>query len=327
MYTITLEEHFATPAFMEGPGKEMAEQMSNPNNPMHHVPGQLLELGDKRIAEMDEAGIDMQVLSINAPGLEQMDGAMAIKLAKETNDALAAAINKYPKRLAGFAAIPTMDPQAAVAELERMMKQPGFIGPVINGHVNGKYLDNKMFWPILECANRLHAPLFIHPTAPPQAVRDVYYGGFSPAIDNILAHAGWGWHIETAVHVIRMIVGGVFDEYPDLQVIIGHMGEALPYMLQRMDKLLSPKFTGLKHSAAYYLRNNVYYTFSGFNYTSNFLTLLMEVGVDRIMFSADYPYSSMKDARAFLDKIPVSDADREKIANGNAKRLLRLDVL
>ncbi|HVX00107.1 MAG TPA: amidohydrolase family protein, partial [Candidatus Babeliaceae bacterium] len=198
---------------------------------------------------------------------------------------------------------------------------------VINGHVRGRYLDDKAFRPILECVNKLNAPIYIHPTAPPQPVIDAYYKGFSPAIDNMLMHAGWGWHIETAVHIIRMIVGGVFDEYPDLQIIIGHMGEALPFMLQRMDKTLSAKLTGLRHSAAYYLRNNVHYTFSGFNYTSNFLTLLMEVGVDRIMFSADYPYSSMKEARMFLDKLPVSDVDRERIASGNAKRLLKLDTL
>jgi uncharacterized protein len=324
MYTITLEEHFATPAFMAGPAKEMNEQMKRPGNPMQHVPDQLLDLGEKRIAEMDEAGIDMQVLSINAPGLEQENKETATTLAKETNEVLEQAIAKYPKRFAGFAAIPTMDIQAAITELERTMKLPGFKGAVINGHVNGKYLDDKSFWPILECANKLHAPIYLHPTAPPTPVFDAYYRGFGPAVDNMLARAGWGWHIETAVHIIRMILGGVFDEYPDLQFIIGHMGEALPIMLQRMDKVLSPKLTGLKHSAAYYLRNNVYYTFSGFNYTSNFLTLLMEVGVDRIMFSADYPYSSMKEARAFLDKLPVSDADREKIASGNARRLLRI---
>ena len=139
----------------------------------------------------------------------------------------------------------------------------------------------------------------------------------------MFATAGWGWHIETAVHVLRMILGGVFDRYPKLQIIIGHMGEGLPFMQSRVD-IMTQSVTGLKRPVSTYLQENVHYTFSGFNYTPTFLDLLLQVGVDRIMFSADYPYGSMAQARAFLDRLPVSAADRERIAHGNAERLLRM---
>jgi predicted TIM-barrel fold metal-dependent hydrolase len=213
-------------------------------------------------------------------------------------------------------------PETAVKELQRMVEKNGFLGAVINGHTRGRYLDDQSFWPVLECAEALRVPIYLHPTRPPQGVADIYYGGFSPLVTSLLGMAGWGWHIETAVHIIRMIVGGVFDRYPGLQVIIGHMGETLPFMIQRMDHTMTPERTKLKRPIGAYLRENVHYTFSGFNYTSIFLNLLLEVGVDRMMFSADYPYASMREARDFLDRLPVSDADREKIAHGNAERLM-----
>jgi predicted TIM-barrel fold metal-dependent hydrolase len=155
-------------------------------------------------------------------------------------------------------------------------------------------------------------------------VIDASYAGFQPAVSQLLAGPAWGWHIETAVHVIRMILGGVFDELPKLQIVIGHMGEVLPFMLPRLDSVLSPARTRLPRAIGAYLRENVHYTWSGFNFTPTFLNLLLEVGVDRIMFSADHPYSSMAEARAFLDRLPVSDADRRRIAHGNAERLLGL---
>jgi predicted TIM-barrel fold metal-dependent hydrolase len=166
-------------------------------------------------------------------------------------------------------------------------------------------------------------PLYIHPTQPPDAVVAASYSGFSPIVSEMFANAGWGWHIETGIHVLRMILGGVFDEFPKLQVVIGHMGEALPFMLQRFENM-SPAITKLRRPIAAYLRENAHYTFSGFNFTATFLDLFMEVGVDRIMFSADHPYASMQKARAFLDRLPVSDADRERIAHANAERLFRM---
>lgn len=180
------------------------------------------------------------------------------------------------------------------------------------------------FWPILERAEALNVPIYLHPTRPPQAVIDASYGGFAPQVTDMLAGSGWGWHIETAIHVIRIILGGAFDRYPRLQIVIGHLGEALPFMLQRLDIMLPVAMTKIDRPISAYLRENVHYTFSGFNFTPTFLDLLLQVGIDRIMFSADHPYASMAQARAFLDQLPVSAMDKERIAHGNAERLLGL---
>lgn len=317
MRTITLEEHFASPKYMDGPGRHTKDTMPQ-------LSERLCDLGAQRIAAMDAAGIDMQVLSITSPGVEQLAASEAVQYARETNDMLADAIRRYPDRFAGFAALPTADPERAAAELERMNGVPGFKGAVINGHIQGRYLDDKFFWPILERAEALQMPIYLHPTQPPQAVIEASYSGFSPEVTASLTRAGWGWHIETSIHIIRMILGGVFDRYPRLQIVIGHQGEGLPFMLPRLNTRLPIEITKLERPIEAYLRGNLHYTFSGFNFTATFLDLLLEVGVDRIMFSADYPYASMEEARAFLDKIPVSPSDRERIAHGNAEHLLRL---
>jgi predicted TIM-barrel fold metal-dependent hydrolase len=170
-----------------------------------------------------------------------------------------------------------------------MVRQHGFKGAVINGHHRGRYLDDKLFWPIFECAEGLRVPIYLHPTQPPKPVIEASYSGFSSIVTEMLAGAGWGWHIETAIHVIRLILGGVFDQYPKLQIVIGHMGEALPFMLQRLD-VMPIAMTKLSRPISSYLRENVHYTFSGFNFTPTFLDLVLQVGVDRIMFSADHPY-------------------------------------
>jgi hypothetical protein len=265
----------------------------------------------------------MQVLSLTSPGTEQLEAAEAVVFAREANDYLGDAVRNYPARFGGFATLPTADPNAAAAELERTVHDYGFKGAVINGHIRGRYLDDKFFWPVFERAEALHVPIYLHPTKPPQAVVEASYGGFAPIVTDLFSGAGWGWHIETAIHVVRIILGGVFDRYPGLQLIVGHMGETLPFMMQRLD-VMPMAMTKLSRPISSYLRENVHYTFSGFNFTPTFLDLLLEVGVDRIMFSADYPYASMTKARAFLDQLPVSPADRERIAHGNAERLLGL---
>lgn len=254
---------------------------------------------------------------------EQLEAADAVSLASEANNLLAEAVKKNPSRLAGFATLPTASPDKAAEELERMVREHGFKGAVINGHHRGRYLDDKFFWPLLDRAASLNVPIYLHPTQPPKPVIEAAYSGFSPMVNEMLASAGWGWHIETGVHVIRLILGGVFDQYPNLQIVIGHLGEGLPFMLQRLD-VMPTALTKLKRPISAYLRENVHYTFSGFNFTAPFLNLWLEVGVDRIMFSADYPYASMSQARAFLDQLPVSASDKEKIAYRNAEGLLGL---
>jgi hypothetical protein len=323
MRTITLEEHFATPLFLDGPGQDLKNAALKFEGRGTKLVEPLCDIGDKRIAAMDAAGIDMQVLSLTSPGTEQLDAAEALALARESNDALAAAVKKNPKRFAGFAALPTMVPDKAAAELESRIRGGGFVGAVISGHVRGRYLDDKFFWPILECAEKLNAPIHIHPTKPPQAVFDAYYSGFSPLVNDMFGSPGWGWHIETAVHVVRIILGGAFDRFPNLQLVIGHLGEGLMAMFQRLD-VMTPAMTKLKRPISSYLRENVHYTVSGFNFPATFLNLLLEVGVGRIMFSADHPYQSMEKAKAFLEQLPVSAADRERIAHGNAEKLFGL---
>ena len=324
MRTITLEEHFASPGFLDGPGRELKAQALKFGRTAEKIFEQLGDVGEKRISEMDVARIDMQVLSLTSPGTEQIEAADAMALAREANDFLADAVKKNPARFAGFAALPTATPDKAARELERMVRDHRFKGAIINGHNRGRYLDDKFFWPILECAEALNVPIYLHPTPPPRPVIEASYGGFSPIITEMLAGPGWGWHIETAIHVIRLILGGVFDQYSKLQIVIGHMGEALPSMLQRLD-VMPIAMTKLNRPMSAYLRENVHYTFSGFNFMSTFLDLMLQVGVDRIMFSADHPYASMAQARAFLDQLPVSSADRERIAHGNAEHLLGIE--
>ena len=324
MRTITVEEHFITPGFMAGCGKEFTERLRTFGPRGVRIAGQLQDVGAGRIAEMDAAGIDLQVLSLNSPGVEQADVAEQIAISRESNDFLAEAVKNHPTRFAGFAALPVAAPDKAVEEFERAIKRLGFKGALINGHTRGRYLDDKFFSPILACAETLNVPIYLHPTIPPKAVVDALYSGFSPAVIANLSTGAWGWHIETAVHVIRMILGGVFDRHPKLQVAIGHLGEGLPFMLPRMNKNLPPELTKLQRRVGEYLRENIHYTFGGFNFPATFLDLLLEVGSDRIMFSVDHPYGSMAEARTFLEQIPVTPAERERIAHGNAEKLFGL---
>jgi len=321
MRTVTLEEHYATPAFLKGPGHELQERARSGGFAAGLIEA-LLDLGAERIAKMDQAGIDVQVVSLTAPGVEQSEVGEAIALARDANDYVAEAVHRYPSRFAGFAAIATPDPCAAAQELERRIRA-GFKGAMINGHARGRHLDDRFFWPIFECAEASGVPLYLHPTQPPQAVIDASYSGFSRDVTFMFANAGVGWHIETAIHAVRIILGGVLDRFPRLQLILGHLGETLPFMIERLDNM-QPAMTGLKRPISAYLRENFHYTFSGFNFAPAFLTLMFEIGVDRIMFSADHPYASMSAARSFLDRLPVSPADKEKIAHGNAESLLRI---
>jgi uncharacterized protein len=326
---IGLEEHFLTPKFLEGPGLSLKQQAQSANaniaSRYSKIIDQLCDVDNGRLAAMDAAGMDVQVLTLHAPGVEQLDPAEAINLARETNDWLAGAVRRHPDRYVGFAALPTMVPDIAVSELKRMVHDHGFKGAVINGHTRGRYLDDKFFWPILECAESLHVPLYLHPAPPPKSVIETYYtGNFSPEVTAQLATPAWGWHIETAVHVLRLILSGAFDRYPDLQLVIGHLGEALPFMLPRLNLTLSKEITRLERSMGDYLRQNIYYTISGFNFSPTFLDLFLEVGAERIIFSADYPWGSMQAARTFLEQLPISPADKERIAHANAEKLLNI---
>ena len=327
MRTITLEEHYATPAFMEASKHHLRDQAKKISDrglgPT--LIDRLWDLGDLRIEEMDAAGIDMQVLSLTSPGVQQMEAAEAVAIAHEQNDYLADRVKYYRDRFVGFAALPTPVPNQAAEELERTVSKYGFKGAAIMGHTRGRYLDDEFFRPILESAVALKVPIYIHPTPPPQKVIEASYtGNYTPNVAVLLSTMAWGWHIETAIHSLRLVASGAFDRYRDLQILIGHLGEAIPFMLSRIDQQLSREQTYLERATGAYFRENFSYTFSGFNYLPAFLDLLLQVGVDRILFSVDYPYASMESARNFLDQLPVSPADKEQIAHGNAERLLQI---
>jgi predicted TIM-barrel fold metal-dependent hydrolase len=314
---IAIEEHYAG-----APGATGVRLSAAPRPDV--VETRLLDLGEARIADMDAAGVDVQVVSLTQPGAQGYPAADAAARARDENDRLAEAVGRHPERLAAFAALPTADPEGAAVELERTVAGLGFKGALVNGHTDGRFLDDRRFWPVLERAEALDVPIYLHPAPPPAAVADAYFGGFQPHVSAVLGTSAWGWHIETGLHVLRLALAGVFDRYPRLQVVVGHLGEALPFMLARASSVLPPAATGLQRTLAEYVRENVHLTTSGFFSIPPLLNALLEVGADRILFAVDYPFSPNERGVAFLDAMPVSAADREKIAHGNAERLLRL---
>jgi uncharacterized protein len=328
--TITLEEHFVTPKYMAGPGRDMPKMLDSYARATQQASGsmlieQMLSLGERRISEMDAAGIDMQVLSMTRGVAEVQNEDEALEIVRNSNDLLADAVRQHPNRLAGFALLPVLMPEKAVDELERTVKEHRFKGAMIHGHSLGRYLDDRFFWPILARAEELGVPIYIHPTPPPDPVIQAsYVGNYSPEVMRLFSIAGWGWHVETALHVLRIILSGAFDTYPKLQIVIGHLGECLPFMMPRIDRIFPTLITKLNRPVGAYFRENVHYTFGGFNYTPAFLDLLLQVGSDRIMFSADYPFASMSEAKNFMNQLPVSPKEKEQIAHGNAERLLKL---
>jgi uncharacterized protein len=321
MRLITLEEHYRAPMLKSV--AVLGGREPPPDSPMAGIQAKLDDVGAQRLADMDAGGIDVQVLSHGAPGTEQLEPERAIPLAREANDYLAQSIAPHPDRLAAFATLPTAAPSEAADELERAVAELGFKGALINGHVRGRFLDDREFWPIFERAERLQVPIYLHPTEPPAAVREAYYGGLAPQVAQTLSMAGWGWHVDTGLHALRLIAGGVLDEYPGLQLIVGHMGEALPFFLARSSRVLRQQ-AGLSRPLEDYMAANFHFTTSGmFSYPP--LICLLEVsGADRVMFSVDYPYSSNSEGRDFVLSAPISDVDREKLAFANAERLLGL---
>jgi predicted TIM-barrel fold metal-dependent hydrolase len=328
--TITLEEHCVTPELRAALGSQI-----HPYFPMHRWPpeleARLSDIGAGRVAEMDAAGIDVQVLSSCQPGLEQVEAARAVPVARAFNDAVAEAVRAHPGRFAGFAALPTADPGASAAELERAVHELGFVGALVNGRTLERFLDEQFFWPIFEAAEALEVPLYLHPMMPPRPVYDLYYDGFGEHVGAMLAAGAWGWHVELGLHCLRLMLAGVLDRFPRLQVIIGHMGEALPFMIERSTYFLwggiamerpavKTELTSLE-----YLARNFHITTSGF-FSNALLAFVLElIGPERVLFSVDHPFSDMAEGRRFLDAAPLPEEVRELIAHRNAERLLRLD--
>src|ERR1700674_4850338 len=261
MRTITLEEHISTPEFLEA----MAEvrQGDLMVDLWRASRDKLLDVGKDRIADMDAAGIDMQVLSLSG-GMDRLEPAIATALARDTNDKLAVAVQAHPDRFAAFAALALQEPEKAPLEFERCVRQLGFKGALVNGTSNGLFLDHRRFTPLFEAAQALDVPVYLHPGPPPEVVKEAYYGGLPGNLGFLLSIAGWGWHVETGMHSLRLIVSGLFDRLPKLKIIIGHMGEALPYSIVRADAVLAQGAKHLQRRISEYFHENFYITTSGY---------------------------------------------------------------
>jgi predicted TIM-barrel fold metal-dependent hydrolase len=312
-YVIALEEHYFD--------AEVATHFRGQDLPPE-IRKRLDDLGELRIKEMDEAGIAMQVLSHGAPALQRMNAETAVPLARRANDRLKQTIDAHPERFAGFAALPTADPQAAADELERAVSKLGFKGAMVHGLTNGVFFDDKRFWPVFERAQALEVPLYMHPAMPHPAVIEAYYKDYVKDFPTILT-AGWGFTVETATQGIRLVLSGVFDAYPRLKIILGHLGESLPFSLWRIDDSLARE--GNRPIAfRECFREHFYITTSGNFSTPALLCSMMEMGADRILFSVDWPFMENAPGTKWMNELPISSEDKAKMLSGNARRLLHM---
>ena len=330
MRTVALEEHFSVPSIASRIDKAVLSRRGyrprtapkNASSPLDLLP----EIGERRLKSMDDAGISLQVLSNSGPGPDLVAGADGVHMAQETNDYLAKAIATHPDRFAGFAALPLQSPDAAAREFERSVKELGFVGAMVHGTTEGRFLDHPSFDGILAAAEQLDVPIYIHPHIPPEPVRQAYFSDLPAGASRVLETAGWGWHSETAVHVLRLVVAGTLDRHPRLKLVIGHMGEMLPMMLARADQVFALDTDHLQRPVSRTILDQVWITTSGIFDEPPFLAALLTFGIDRIMFSVDYPYAADALGRKFLERIALSPADMIKLTHGNADALLQLNA-
>ena len=308
---IAIEEHFWTPELSRL--RRGFDVLHDPE-----LGRRLGDLGDLRLREMDEAGIDIQVISHVEPAAQNFDPNESVRLARDANDMLYRAIQSHPTRFAGFAALPTADPAASAAELARTVTDLGFKGAMIHGLTHGEFPDERKFWPIFETAQRLDVPLYIHPATPHPAIIEAYYKDFPSMV-----RVGHGFTAEASAIAMRLILSEVFDAFPRLQIILGHLGEAIPFLLPRVDRYVSRQMKKPK-TFADTLRRNFHFTTGG-KFTHTALQCTIEaIGIDRLMFAVDWPFHDNADGREFIDSAPISDDAKALIFEGNARRLLRL---
>jgi uncharacterized protein len=284
------------------------------------IGARLADLADTRLALMDETGVDMQVLSLTTPGLNNL-GDCGIDLARRVNDMLAETVAGNPSRFQSLAVLPSANADAAARELERAVKDLGAKGAVLYGRVGNKNLDDPLFGPTFACAAELGVPLLIHPQIPQLSVRDAYYGGFAPQINLALSTFGLGWHFEAGIQFVRMVLAGLFDRHPTLQVILGHWGELVIFYLDRLAML--DRVSGLKKPFTEYVRDNLYLTASGMFNAAYLQQAVAAVGIGRILFSTDFPYQYREgnDARRFVEGLALGDTEKAMFAHGNWERL------
>lgn len=315
---IALEEHFATPEMVQ---RGLVARPTSSDVVFADIERRLVDFDELRLAAMDEAGIDISVLSATTPGIQgEKERKSAVRLAQETNDLLARQIQKRPQRYAGFAAVPLQDPGAAADELERAVKQLGFKGALVNGQTDGRYLDDDGFMPFWERVQALDVPVYLHPGVPVD--RPAMFAG-RPELDGPV----WAWTADTGAHALRLIFGGTFKRFPGLRIIIGHMGETIPYLLWRLDsryQLQLGHAVDADETPSAVFRRHYAVTTSGVFDPGPLGEAVAALGEDSILFSVDYPYEDSKVAADFIDNAPVGEAVRSKICHGNAKRILRL---
>jgi 2,3-dihydroxybenzoate decarboxylase len=315
MKKIALEEHFMAPGLEE----YWQSTMGNVAKPMYdHVSRRLSDFGELRLREMDEAGIEIAVLGLAGPGVQiEADAKLASRKAAQANDFLARVVRDNPKRYSGFAHLALQDPVSAGKELERCVRQLGFCGAMINGHTNGQYLDDPALYPFWEQAEALGTPIYLHPTDP-VATYSVLVGCDS------LKRAMWEWGLETGSHALRLIFNGVFDRFPGAKLILGHLGETLPFLLWRFDSRAKLYGLKLKRAPSQYIRNNIWVTTSGMFSADPLLCSINALGHKRVMFSADFPFESTQEAAKFMDEAPLEQGIKNDIAHANAESLLGL---
>lgn len=313
---IALEE-----AFTFAPFKDDEQALCRALNPTWgaYVDRRIADLTDLRLADMDAAGIDVQVLSLTSPGIQSLeDPDRAVRVAREANDLVAGVVRDHPERFAAFAALPCQDPEAAVAELERAVTQLGLVGALVNGHTGGVYLDDARHLGLWEAAESLGVPIYLHPADPPTP--------FAVAAGYPLQEATFGWAFETGAQVLRLAMAGVFERFPRATAVVGHMGENLPYSLARLDDRYD-FYVGeppIAEPPSAYVKRNVMVTTSGVNDPAPLRCAIDVMGVDRVMFAVDYPYQRNEPAVAFIEGADLDAHEREQVCHANAERLLGL---
>jgi predicted TIM-barrel fold metal-dependent hydrolase len=332
MRTVALEEHFSIPSLAAkvSPAPLLARGALPPERAartMVEGARHLTDLGPSRLADMDAAGITVQDLSWSGPGADILPAAEAVPWARAVNDGAARLVAERPDRYAAFAQLPVTAPAQAADELERCVRELGFVGAMVNGTTGGKFLDDPSFEPLLARAEALDVPIYIHPNLPPEAVYKAYFDNLPSPLGFCLTAYGFGWHAETAIHVLRLVFSGALERHRGLKLIIGHMGEFLPMTLARTDAMCGEEIRKtMSRLVTEQVRDQVWVTTSGQFTLPPFRALLDTWGVDRILFSVDYPYNPNAEGRKLLDSLPLSPGDVEKIAHGNADRLLKLRV-
>jgi len=318
---IAIEEHFLTPAIRAAWAASAIGQEGTAGFDQGEIEARLDDLGAQRLALMDESGIAVQVLSVTTPALHNLEPAQSVELARQTNDLVAATVAQHPTRFQGFATLPTAAPTEVAPELERCVKQLGFKGAMLCGRTRTKNLDHPDFLPLFEKAAALGVPLFIHPQVPQQAVREALYAGFGEPVDAAFAAFGLGWHYEAGIQFVRLVLAGVFDKYPTLQIILGHWGEVVLFYLERLNSL--GRVATLQRPIADYFRQNLYVTPSGMWSQTYLQRALAIVGPERLLFSTDYPYQYKPGglARAFFQEAALSADEKELFGHGNWERL------